>query len=152
LPCKVNPVIPEFIISSVHRVYNNDSLIASICALGCLELNAYLPLIGHAFIESLKLLIACNQTLDSNLLNDLKVNTGIAESKLFRSPAITTALLPYIGYNKATEIANYMKKNNKNIFEANENLKLIEESKLREIIKPENLVRGGFSVKDLLMG
>jgi len=150
MPGKINPVIPEFVISSVHRVYSNDSLITSLCAQGCLELNAYLPVIGHAFLESLNLLIACNQTLNSNLLKDLIINEDTAESKVFKSPSITTALIPYIGYNKATEITKYMKQNKKDIFKANEDLKFIEESKLKEILKPENLIRGGFSVKDLM--
>jgi aspartate ammonia-lyase len=150
MPGKVNPVIPEFVISSVHRVYSNDSLITSLCAQGCLELNAYLPVIGSAFLESINLLIACNQTINSNLLKDLTINAETAESKVFKSPAITTALIPYIGYNKATEVAKYMKQNKKDIYKVNEDLKFIQESKLREILKPENLVRGGFSVKDLL--
>jgi aspartate ammonia-lyase len=150
MPGKINPVIPEFVISAAHRIYSNDAVITSLSAQGCLELNAYLPLIGNAFIESLKLLIACNHTLCENLLNDLKIKTEIAELKVYQSPSITTALLPYIGYNKASEIAKYMKEFGKDIFEANEDLKLFEETKLREILKPENLVRGGFSVKDLM--
>jgi aspartate ammonia-lyase len=149
MPGKVNPVIPEFVISSVHRVYSNDSLITSLCAQGCLELNAYLPIIGSAFLESINLLIACNKTLNLNLLKDLTVNAESAETRVFKSPTITTALIPYIGYNKATEVAKYMKQNKLDIYKVNEDLKFIEESKLREILKPENLIRGGFSVKDL---
>ncbi len=44
MPGKVNPVIPEYVISCAHRVYSNDQLIAGLSAQGCLELNAYLPL------------------------------------------------------------------------------------------------------------
>jgi aspartate ammonia-lyase len=150
MPGKINPVIPEFVISSVHRVYSNDILITSLCAQGCLELNAYLPIIGHALIESLKLLISCNQSMKLHLFDGLNINADVAKLKVYHSPSITTALLPYIGYNKAAEMAKYMKKNNKDIFKANEELKFIEENKLRIILKPENLVRGGFSIKDLM--
>ncbi len=149
MPAKVNPVIPEFIISSVHRIYSNDSLIASLSAQGCLELNAYYPVIGHAFIESLKLLIACNQTLKLHLLEGVVINSDIAKTKVLHSPSITTVLLPYIGYNKATGLAKYMREHKLDIFEANKELKIIEETKLKEILKPENLVRGGFTIKDL---
>ena len=31
MPGKINPVIPEFIISSSHRIYANDMLISSLC-------------------------------------------------------------------------------------------------------------------------
>jgi len=56
MPGKVNPVIPEFVISAAHKIYSNDMLITSLSAQGCLDLNAYLPVIGHALLESLKLL------------------------------------------------------------------------------------------------
>ena len=46
MPAKINPVIPEFVITVSHRVYANDVLITSLCGQGCLELNAYLPGIG----------------------------------------------------------------------------------------------------------
>jgi len=57
MPGKINPVIPEFVVSVAHKVYANDQLISSLSAQGCLELNAYLPVIGHALLESLKLLV-----------------------------------------------------------------------------------------------
>jgi len=75
MPGKINPVIPEFVISSVHRVYANDQLITSLCAQGCLELNAYLPVIGVSIIESLKLLIAADHTLKLNLFEEMEINT-----------------------------------------------------------------------------
>ena len=83
IPGKVNPVIPEFVISSAHKIYTNDNLITTLCAQGCLELNAYLPVIGHAMIDSLKLMIAMNKTIKENLLDGLIVNTEIAEDKLY---------------------------------------------------------------------
>ncbi len=43
MPGKINPVIPEFVISSAHKVYANDMLISSLCGQGTLELNPYLP-------------------------------------------------------------------------------------------------------------
>jgi len=149
MPGKINPVIPEFVISVAHRVYSNDQLITSLSAQGCLELNAYLPVIGHALLESLKLLIDCNTTCRINLIEGLKVNSDLAVSKLLKSPSTATSLLPYIGYNKASELAQFMKEHNLGIFQANEELKLIEEKKLREILKPENLVQGAYRLKDL---
>ena len=46
MPGKINPVIPEFVISVAHKVYSNDNLISSLCGQGAFELNAYLPVIG----------------------------------------------------------------------------------------------------------
>jgi aspartate ammonia-lyase len=148
MPGKINPVIPEFVISIAHRIYSNDQLITSLCAQGCLELNAYLPVIGCSLIESLKLLISADHTLNVNLLGEIRINTLTGEEKLFRSPAITTALIPVIGYNKASELAKTMKTSGINIFAANDTLKLISQQKLRTLLKPENLLKLGYTLEE----
>jgi aspartate ammonia-lyase len=150
MPGKVNPVIPEFVISASHRVYSNDMLVSSLCAQGCLDLNAYLPVIGNAIIESLKLLIASNKTLRLNMINGIRIEKGKGNEALFRSPAITTALSPFIGYNKAAVLAKEMKKSGSDVFEANRNLRIMDEEKLRNALKPENLLKTGFSLNDVL--
>lgn len=150
MPGKVNPVIPEFAISTAHKIYNNDILITSLCAQGCLELNAYIPSIGHALIDSLKTLIALDKTIKDNLIEGLTVNETHAEARLYLSPSITTALNPYIGYNRSSLLATEMKKNKLNIFDANSKLNLIDNNKLKEILKTENLLKSGYSIDDLL--
>ena len=65
------------------------------------------------------------------------------------SPAVTTALLPLIGYKKAAEMAALMKETGMSILEANEKLGYVDRAKLKEILKPENLVQGGYRLKDL---
>jgi aspartate ammonia-lyase len=149
MPGKVNPVIPEFVISCSHRVYSNDQLVSSLAAQGCLELNAYLPLIGHALLESIKTLIAADHSITENLLSDLEIESGEAEKQVMSSPAVTTALLPFIGYKKAAALARMMKEEGLNIFEANEKLGYIKPDKLTGILKPENLVQGGYRLKDI---
>ena len=150
MPGKINPVIPEFVISAAHRIYSNDQLICSLCAQGCLELNAYLPAIGHALLDSLKLLIACNETMQKNLMEGLRVFPGKTKALLFRSPSVTTILLPVIGYHQASELAQYMKLKGADVFEANRNLKLLPEEKLQRLMLPENLLKLGYTSGDLM--
>ena len=47
MPSKINPVIVEFVVSASHKVYTNSILVNQLSALGVLELNAYIPLIGQ---------------------------------------------------------------------------------------------------------
>jgi aspartate ammonia-lyase len=143
-------VIPVFVISAVLRIYANDQLITSLCAQGCLELNAYLPAIGCSLIESLKLLIAANRTIKTNLIEGIKISTKTGEEKLFRSPALITALVPYIGYNKASELAKTMKLKGLDIFAANEELKMISNEKLKTLLKAENLLKLGYTLEELM--
>jgi len=149
MPGKVNPVIPEFVISCSHRVYSNDQLVASLAAQGCLELNAYLPLIGHTLLESIKTLISADRSMAENMLSGIKVLEDEAEKQVMSSPAVTTALLPFIGYRKAADLARMMKEEQLNIFEANKKLGYLSPGKLTEILKPENLVQGGYRLKDI---
>jgi aspartate ammonia-lyase len=150
MPGKINPVIPEFVISASHRIYSNDVLITSLSAQGTLELNAYLPVIGYAIIESINLLVSCNISLLYNLFEGLAVNEISGYKALVRSPSVTTALTPHIGYHKAAEIARLMKEKEVDIFEANIILDFIDEAKLKTILQPGNLLKLGFSLDDLL--
>lgn len=149
MPGKVNPVIPEYVISIAHRIYGNDQLITHLAAQGCLELNAYIPVIGHAMIESIRLLISANEVSARHLLKDIEIDPKLTEEKMLASPAVTTALLPFIGYNRAAEMAECMKEYGLSVYEANRKLGFMKEEKLKEILKPENLVQGGYRLKDL---
>lgn len=148
MPGKVNPVIPEFVISSAHQVYGNDQIVTSLSAQGCLELNAYLPIIGHAVLDSLKILISADKTIQENLFEGLTVNTEIAAKRVLESPGITTALLPLIGYHKAGELAKYMREHNCSIQTANQKLQAVEESVLDEWIKADSILKLGFSLNE----
>ena len=150
MPGKVNPVISEYVISAAHKVYSNDNLITNLAAQSCLDLNPYWPVIGHALIESIKLLKAASDTLRTNLIRDMKVQHETALNKLFMSSAITTSLNPYIGYKLAAKIAEEMKSKNISIFEANKNLGILTDDKLRKIMQPQNLLKTGFQIKDIL--
>lgn len=150
MPGKVNPVIPEFVVSVAHRVYTNDMLISNLAGQGALDLNAYLPTIGHAIIDSIKLLIAANQSLALNLLAGIEVDTEKSTSQLMYNPSITTALLPIIGFNRAAMLAQEMRSKKIDIFSANKNLNLIPEDKLKELVKPNNLLKLGFSFRDVI--
>jgi aspartate ammonia-lyase len=149
MPAKVNPVIPEFVISAAHKVYANDGLVASLAAQGCLELNAYLPVIGHALLESVKLLISCNITLRKNLFLSMIIHPEAGTENLMKSPSVTTALIPVIGYHQASLLAKRMREEHCDIFTANNNLQMIGEEKLRQLLNPENLLKLGFVLSDL---
>lgn len=149
MPGKVNPVINEYVISIAHQIYSNDMLISNLCGQGCLELNAYSPLIGYTIINSLNLLISANKSLAENCLKRLTINEDISQEQLWQSSSITTALIPYLGYHKATEIAIYMKQNHQDIFKANNILKFMDNEKLKKLLSAENLTKLGFSLKEI---
>ena len=149
MPGKINPVIPEFVISAAHKIYANDVLVTSLSGQGSLELNAYLPAIGCAVLESINLLISACKTSEENLIDGLIVNETSGYYSLIHSASVTTALVPHVGYHKAAELARLMKDKKYDIFEANSILKIIDQEKLKEILQPGNLLKLGFSLEDL---
>ncbi|TVQ13137.1 MAG: aspartate ammonia-lyase [Bacteroidetes bacterium] len=149
MPGKINPVINEFVIGCSHKIYANDMLISNLCGQGTLELNAYLPVIGNALLESIHLLVRADESMLKHLITGMKVESHTAYEKLLKSPSISTALLPLVGYEKASEIARFMKSENVDIFEANERLGMLEKNTLIRILLPENLLKLGYSLGDL---
>ena len=93
--------------------------------------------------------MAADKTLTYNLLKGITFNSDKALAKLFSSPAITTALVPVVGYTKASELARLMKKNSINVFEANKLSNLIDSQILEQMLQPDNLLKTGFSVHDI---
>jgi aspartate ammonia-lyase len=77
------------------------------------------------------------------------VNEETARNKLYRSPAVTTALSPLIGYHRAAELAREMKETGKDVFAANAKLKLIEKEKLEQLMQPDNMLKKGFTMDEL---
>jgi fumarate hydratase class II len=104
MPGKVNPVIPEVTLQVAAQVIGNDAAITLAGSQGNFELNVRVPLIARNLLESISLLAATARVLKDKCVDGIEANlTGCgrsAESTL----AAATALNPYIGYDKATEI------------------------------------------------
>jgi len=74
----------------------------------------------------------------------------IAASRLFHSQAVTTALSPLIGYHRSAELSAYMKKQEVDIFAANDALDIVPREKLKKVMTAEYLLKKGFQVKDIV--
>lgn len=150
MPGKINPVICEYAISIAHKVYSNDNIITNLCGQGCLDLNAYIPIIGNQILESIELLIAANTSITNKLLNELTINESISIQEVLQSPVICTALIPIIGYHKAGTLGALMKKEKLNIIEANKKLQMLPEAQLSNLLQPGQLLKLGFTINDIL--
>jgi len=149
MPGKVNPVILEYVIGLSHKVYSNDMLISGLCGQGLLDLNPYLPIIGHALLESIKMLEGAVNSLHYHVFNGLTVNAEVSGEEVLMSPTITTALLPYIGYSKATDVALYMKQYSCSVVQANAKLGYMSDEELLVVLQPDKLLQLGYSLKDV---
>jgi aspartate ammonia-lyase len=103
MPGKVNPVLPEAIIQTGLRVMANDMLIADAASRGTLQINEFLPLIADTLIEEIELLSAANPLLAAHI-RGLSADEARCRALFDASPMIVTALVPLIGYERATEL------------------------------------------------
>jgi len=104
MPGKVNPVIPEAVTQVALLVMSHDQTIALAAGLGSLELNAFLPLIAACLLDSLELLARADETLRRHCVEGLEADEERCRAHVRASSAAATALVPEIGYERASGV------------------------------------------------
>ncbi len=104
MPGKVNPVIPEVVIQVAAQVVGNDMAITMAGSQGQFELNVRVPLIARNLLGSIRILASATRLLDEKCVSGIEANRPQHERHAEATLATATALNPYIGYDKASEI------------------------------------------------
>jgi fumarate hydratase, class II len=104
MPGKVNPVIPEVVLQVAAQVIGNDTAVTVAGTQGAFELNVRVPMIARNLFESIRILGAASRLLAERCVDGLEANDDTLRRHAESTPAVATALNPYIGYDRATEI------------------------------------------------
>jgi fumarate hydratase class II len=104
MPGKVNPVIPEVVMQVAAQVIGNDLAITIGGMQGNFELNVRVPLIARNLLSSIALLTSAATVLNEKCVRGIQANRAGCARSASSTLAVATALNPYIGYDKATEI------------------------------------------------
>lgn len=137
MPGKVNPVILENSIQIAELVKSHNMLINNLCSAGHLELNAFSPLIAHAFLKSLEYLKMSNYNLADNCIQGIKANVDKCRSNLINTSALAGTLINYFGYSEIEKIVKNAEINNNSFIEELYKSNLVDENKLLEILSKE---------------
>jgi fumarate hydratase class II len=86
------------------QVMGNDTAITVAGSQGQFELNVRVPMIARNLLHSIGLLSSASLLLAEKCVDGIEANEEALRSHAESTPAIATALNPYIGYDKATEI------------------------------------------------
>ncbi len=105
MPGKEDPVIPEMVTQAGIHVIANDSAITTCASMGNFELNAFLPLIADALLDSLKVLIKAVDSFRTKCIEPLTANEEGCRKHLDHALILATVVSPYIGYEKASDLA-----------------------------------------------
>ena len=104
MPGKINPVIPEVVTQVAAQVIGNDEAITVGGLQGHFELNVFVPLLARNLLDSIKLLASASRLFAEKCVEGIEANRETNEHYAELTLSAATALNPYIGYDKATEI------------------------------------------------
>jgi fumarate hydratase, class II len=105
MPGKVNPVICEAVCQVCAQVIGNDAAVAFSGAAGNFELNVMMPVIAQNLLDSIGLLASASRLLADRCVSGIATDPARLRRLAESSPAIVTALNPFIGYEAAAAVA-----------------------------------------------
>jgi fumarate hydratase, class II len=117
MPGKVNPVMPEVVTQVAAQVIGNDQAIAVGGMQGHFELNVFVPLLAKNILESITLLASASRLFAEKCVDGIEANREQCERYAELTLSAATALNPYIGYDKGTEIVKEASKSGKSLRE-----------------------------------
>lgn len=141
MPGKVNPVIPEMVSQVCYHVLGNDLIVTLAAEAGQLELNAYLPLIAFSLSGSTRMLRNAMTTLTNRCITGITANRDHCLQTVQNSLGIATALTPYIGYEKAAEIAQEAFQSGQSVYDLVLSRGILSRTELMKLLSPEHLIK-----------
>ncbi len=139
MPGKVNPVIPEAVLQVAAQVTGNDATIAAAASGGNFELNTMLPVIAYNLIQSLEIMAKASDIFAEKCIKGITANKEKCNANIENSLDIAVKLIPYIGYDRASEIAKKAYEQGKTVKEVVIENNILSEKQISEIWKPESL-------------
>ena len=105
MPGKVNPVIPEAVSQVAYYIAGTDVTVTMAAEAGQLQLNAFEPVIAASLLTSISWMKQACWTLRVNCVVGITANVEHLENMVASSVGVITALIPFIGYGPASELA-----------------------------------------------
>lgn len=145
MPGKVNPTATEAVSQAAFQIMADDHAI-TLCAMsGQLELNAFLPLLAHNLFQSLELLKNAAELLADKCIKGIQADRHRCKELLECSFALLTALSPYVGYERASEMALQARKSGKSIRQVAAESGEFTPEELDSILDPFEMTRPGIA-------
>ena len=140
MPGKVNPTQCEALTMVCVQVMGNDAAIGFAASQGNFQLNVFMPVLIHNFLESARLLSNAMQSFRLHCADGIHPNREKIAENMNKSLMLVTALNPHIGYENAAKIAKLAHKENLTLKEAALKLQLVSEEDFAEWVDPKKMV------------
>ncbi len=140
MPGKVNPTQCEALTMVCVQVMGNDAAIGFAASQGNFQLNVFMPVLIHNFLESARLLTDAMHSFSLHCAAGIRPNREKIAENMQKSLMLVTALNPHIGYENAAKIAKLAHKENLTLKEAALRLDLVSEEDFDQWVDPKKMV------------
>jgi aspartate ammonia-lyase len=141
MPGKVNPVIPEVVNQVCFQVVGNDLTVTMAAEAGQLQLNVFEPVIAFNLFQSVSMLVQASIVLRERCVVGITANRERIRSILENSIGVVTALVPVIGYERATAVAREALETGRGVYELVLEKGWLSEDRLNALLSPDAMTR-----------
>ncbi len=140
MPGKVNPTQCEAVTMVAVQVMGNDVAVGMAASQGNFELNVFMPVCIHNFLQSTRLLAESIVSFNDRCVAGITADREKMQENLRRSLMLVTALNPHIGYENAAKVAKKAFQDGCSLREACLALGFLSAKRFDEIFHPEQMV------------
>jgi aspartate ammonia-lyase len=141
MPGKVNPVIPEVVNQVCFDVIGGDITVTMAAAAGQLQLNVFEPIIAYRLLTGMMILTRACDVLRVRCVMGITANPDRMRKFVEQSIGIVTALVPVLGYERATEIAKEALETGRGVYDLVCDKGLMTREELDRALDPEAMTR-----------
>ncbi|HET9441532.1 MAG TPA: aspartate ammonia-lyase [Longimicrobiales bacterium] len=141
MPGKVNPVIPEVVNQVCFQVVGNDLTVTMAAEGGQLQLNVFEPVIAFNIFQSVDMLTRACRVLRERCVSGITANRERIRHLLERSIGVVTALVPYIGYERASAAAREALEQDVGVYELVLSKGWLTKEQLDDVLSPDAMTK-----------
>ena len=136
MPGKVNPVVPEAVIQVAAQVLGHDLTLTLGGLGGYFQLNTMMPLMAHNLLRSIELLGRAAELLAEKCVAGISPNRARCAQLIQGSLALSTYLVPALGYDRSAALAEEAYETGRNIREVAIESGLLEPEEIDRLLAP----------------
>ena len=141
MPGKVNPVIPEVVNQICFQVVGNDLTITMAAEAGQLQLNVFEPIIAFNLFQSIEILTRGAVVLRERCVVGITANKDHLRRMVEDSIGVVTALVPFIGYERSSQVAREALATGRGVYELVREKGWMPPEELDALLTPEAMTR-----------
>ena len=139
MPGKVNPVIPEVVNQVCFDIIGGDITVTMAAEAGQLQLNVFEPIIAYRLLRGMMILTRACDVLRVRCISGITANPERMRHFVEHSIGIVTALVPVLGYERATEIAKEALESGRGVYEIVCDRGLMTREELDKVLNPDTM-------------